>query len=99
MRPGTAEVLAMNAGVSDPVANAVNQWIGSSFHRGVLSDGSYGRIGCAETVADGVHWFACVLATGPLPVQGGSSGAGLPDTSTHALPAAITSSRWRHSPE
>lgn len=98
MRPGTAEVLAMNAGAGDPVAHALGQWIGSSLHRGILSDGSYGRIGCAETVDDeGVHWFACVLATGPLPAQAGA-GAGLPDTS---LPrSAVTGgSRWRSMPE
>lgn len=94
MRPGTAEVLAMNAGVADPVAHAVNQWIGSSFHRGILSDGSYGRIGCAEAVDDGVHWFACVLATGPLAAQA-SGGSGLPDTSVQPPSALATASRWR----
>ena len=98
MRPGTAEVLAMNAGVTDPVARAVNQWIGSSFHRGILSDGSYGRIGCAETVDDGVHWFACVLAPGPLPAQAGS-GSGLPDTSLEPPSAFATASRWRVVPD
>lgn len=82
MRPGTAEVVAYNTGVADPVANAVGQWIDSDLHRGILSDGSYGRIGCAETVANGTHWFACVLAAGPLPAQGTASGSsGLPDTS------------------
>jgi hypothetical protein len=99
MRPGTAEVLAMNAGVADPVAHALNQWIGSSFHRGILSDGSYGRIGCAETVDDGVHWFACVLATGPLPAQA-SGGSGLPDTSLHAPSRALApASRWTVIPD
>lgn len=97
MRPGTAEVLAMNVGVTDPVAHAVSQWIGSSFHRGILSDGSYGRIGCAETVDGDVHWFACVLATGPLPAQAGtaSGGSALPDTSLQAPSALATGSRWR----
>jgi hypothetical protein len=79
MRPGTAEVLAFNEGAANPVAHAVGQWIGSSFHRGILSDGSYGRIGCAELVADGTHWFACVLASGPLPAQP-AMGVALPDT-------------------
>jgi hypothetical protein len=74
------------------VAEAVSQWIGSTFHRDILSDGSYGRIGCAELVADGIHWFACVLATGPLPAQA-APGAALPDTS---LPAPRSwSSAWR----
>lgn len=99
MRPGTAEVLAMNAGVANPVAHALNQWIGSTFHRGILSDGSYGRIGCAEAVDDGVHWFACVLATGPLPAQA-SGGSGLPDTSLQPPPSALTAAcRWRAVPE
>ena len=93
MRPGTAEVLAMNAGVANPVSNAVGQWIGSDFHRGIFSDGSYGRIGCAETVADGVHWFACVLAAGPLPAQGGGSTVALPDTAFATRPLAATA--WR----
>lgn len=96
MRPGTAEVLAWNEGVANPVANAVGQWIDSSFHRGILSDGSYGRIGCAELVAAGVHWFACVLAGGPLPAQRGS-GVALPDTSL--LPAfSPIGVRWRAVP-
>jgi hypothetical protein len=94
MRPGTAEVLAWNEGSANPVAEAVSQWIGSTFHRGILSDGSYGRIGCAELVAGGVHWFACVLAAGPLPAQAAPGGA-LPDTS---LPAPRSwSSAWRWS--
>ena len=87
MRAGTAEVLAFNAGQASPIANAMNQWIDSPVHRAILSDGSYGRIGCAEAVVAGTHWFACVLAAGPLPAQGGSA-AGiasgtmlLPDTS------------------
>ncbi|HEX7171643.1 MAG TPA: hypothetical protein VF365_03425 [Candidatus Limnocylindria bacterium] len=101
MRAGTAEVLALNAGVANPVAHAVNQWIGSSFHRGILSDGSYGRIGCAETVADGIHWFACVLAPGPLPAQGGSGSGGtsLPDTSVPQPLVFASGSRWRAMPD
>jgi hypothetical protein len=98
MRPGTAEVLAFNEGALNPVASAVGQWIGSTFHRGILSDGSYGRIGCAELVSDGIHWFACVLATGPLPAQAAPAVA-LPDTSLprpFALPAGA---RWSAVPE
>lgn len=102
MRPGTAEVVAWNEGAANPVASAVGQWIGSSFHRGILSDGSYGRIGCAELVADGVHWFACVLATGPLPAQGGSAaGSGsvaLPDTSVQP-PVTHACARWSAIPD
>jgi hypothetical protein len=94
MRPGTAEVLAFNAGVADPLANAVGQWIDSDFHRGILSDGSYGRIGCAELVADGTHWFACVLATGSLPAQGSGGTSVLPDTGMVAPRHALA----RHGP-
>lgn len=87
----------MNAGVADPVAHALNHWFGSGLHRGILSDGSYGRIGCEEAVDDGVHWFACVLATGPLPAQAGSA-AGLPDTSLELPSTPATASRWRSCP-
>jgi hypothetical protein len=99
MRPGTAEVVAYNSGVANPVANAVGQWIGSDLHRAILSDGSYGRIGCAETVAGGTHWFACVLAAGPLPAQGGTLSSGssaLPDTRM-AHPTVSVAARLRPS--
>jgi hypothetical protein len=81
MRSGTAEVIAYNEGFPDPVARVVSGWRASPGHHGILSNRDYGRIGCAEVVADGVHWFACVLTFGelppaPAPVQ-------LPDT---ALP-------------
>lgn len=87
--------------MANPVAHALSQWIDSSFHRGILSDGSYGRIGCAEAVADGVHWFACVLATGPLPAQAGSAsgGAALPDTSVPTRVVLATGARWRAAPD
>jgi hypothetical protein len=67
MRTGTAEVLAWNDGVANPVVAAVASWSGSALHRGILSNASYGRIGCAEAVDGTTHWFACVLAAGPLP--------------------------------
>ncbi len=67
MRSGTAEVLAYNEGFPDPVARVVVNWASSPGHHGILSDPSYGRIGCAERDVDGRHWFACVLAAGPLP--------------------------------
>ena len=103
-RPGTAEVLAWNDGAADPVAGALSQWISSDFHLGILSDGSYGRIGCAEAVVDGVHWFACVLATGSLPAQGGGSatlsgGVALPDTSAPPPRIESTASGWRFAPD
>jgi hypothetical protein len=68
-RPGTAEVIAYNEGFADPVARVVIRWGASAGHSAILSDPGYGRIGCAELVAGGRHWFACVLASGPLPAQ------------------------------
>ena len=68
-RPGTAEVLAWNVRVANPVGHVVSQWIGSPTHNAILSDRALGRIGCAEGIASGTHWFACVLAAGPLPAQ------------------------------
>lgn len=81
-RPGTAEVLGWNVRVTNPIGHVVEQWIDSADHNAILSDRSFGRIGCAEGIVDGVHWFACVLAAGPLPAQGAPVML-LPDT---ALP-------------
>ena len=81
MRPGTAEVLVWNRDVSNPIGAAVSQWIASPLHNSILSDASYGRIGCAETINDGIHWFACVLAAGPLPPQPARA-----NTTTFVLP-------------
>ena len=67
MRSGTAEVLAYNEGFPDPVGQVVSRWQASPGHNGILSNRDYGRIGCAEVVDDGVHWFACVLTFGALP--------------------------------
>jgi hypothetical protein len=85
MRAGTAEVLGYNSGYSDPIAEIVASWQASAVHDGILSDRSYGRIGCAERVVGGEHWFACVLATGGWTGGSGSGNAGaqvtgLPDT-------------------
>lgn len=67
MRSGTAEVIAYNEGYPQPIAQVVQQWARSPDHDAILSNSSYGRIGCAEEVVDGTHWFACVLTFGPLP--------------------------------
>jgi hypothetical protein len=69
MRSGTAEVIAYNEGFSDSIGRAVSGWQHSASHNALLSDPTYGRIGCAEVVSEGVHWFACVLAKGALPPQ------------------------------
>ncbi|HYI65775.1 MAG TPA: hypothetical protein VEW95_02510 [Candidatus Limnocylindrales bacterium] len=68
-RAGTAEVLAWNVRIANPVGHVVSQWINSPGHDAILSDRSLGRIGCAEGIVAEVHWFACVLASGPLPAQ------------------------------
>jgi hypothetical protein len=91
MRPGTAEVLGWNQGKADPISTAIVGWARSSLHHGILSNGSYGRIGCATLLDGGRFWFACVLAAGPLPAGATTVGAAgpvaaLPDTAT-ALPS------------
>jgi hypothetical protein len=78
MRAGTAEVLGFNAGMTDPVTAIIGQWTASPGHHAILSDPGWGRIGCAEVVADGAHYFACVLASGPLPARPSISPANLP---------------------
>jgi hypothetical protein len=67
MASGTAEVIAYNIGVEDPVGSVIGQWQRSGPHHAILSNREYGRIGCAELVAGGTHWFACVLTRGDLP--------------------------------
>jgi len=95
MRPGTAEVLAWNTNLPNPVGSAVTSWIGSPVHHGILSDSSKGRIGCAELADGATHWFACVLAAGPLPASAAVAPAvvlALPDTAMELdLPVAMPS--------
>ena len=98
IRPGTAEVLAWNSGEANPGGNAVQQWMNSPVHDGILSDSSYGLIGCAEVVSGAVHWFACVLAAGPLPAQSGSSVALLPNTAVLTDAGGAIGSRLRSWP-
>jgi hypothetical protein len=88
MRPGTAEVLAWASGVANPIAHTVGKWMDSPEHNAILSDRSWGRIGCAELVVDGTHWFACVLAAGPLPAAAAPAAPVLvlPDTAMPAEP-------------
>jgi hypothetical protein len=64
---GEAEVVGWNAGFDDPVTAMVDGWLRSADHRDIIVDPDYTRIGCAETVADGRHWFACVLSVGNVP--------------------------------
>lgn len=66
-RAGTAEVLGWNRHMPNPVTAVVAAWGDSGPHDALLSDSGYGRIGCAELVTGDTHWFACVLASGPLP--------------------------------
>ena len=74
------------SGSADPVGHVVSQWIGSPTHNAILSDRALGRIGCAEVIASGTHWFACVLAAGPLPAQPVMV---LPDTALPTNVAAV----------
>lgn len=69
MRAGTAELLGVNAGIADPIAAVIGQWTGSPDHAAILVDPRWGRIGCAERTVGGEHYFACVLAAGPLPAS------------------------------
>lgn len=83
-----AEVVAWNSGKADPVGAVVARWQASAGHDKILSNRSYGRIGCAEAVTGDTHWFACVLSSGPLPATtGGGTAPGpltLPDTALSA---------------
>ena len=91
MRAGTAEVLYSSTGYSNPVQPAIVKWAGSTTHNAILSNTSYGRIGCAATSSGATSWLVCVLAAGPLPAWSGSSGTVmvLPDTALAAPPGAV----------
>jgi hypothetical protein len=83
MRPGTAEVLGYNSGHPNPTSAVISAWQGSAAHNGILSDLALGRIGCAEVIVGGSHFFACVLAAGggqTSAVDPPAPAAGLPDT-------------------
>lgn len=92
MRSGTAEVLAWNQGIANPVAAAVASWTRSALHHSILSNTSYGRIGCAEAADGSTHWFACVLAAGALPAGSQPVGAAAPHV-VAALPDTAMSDR------
>jgi len=94
MRGGTAEVLYTITLGPNPVQTAVANWAASPVHHGILSDRSYGRIGCAEAVDGDTQWLACVLASGPLPagpVAGSASAPTvlLPDTALALPPTTV----------
>jgi hypothetical protein len=92
MRPGTAEVLYTSTLMPNPAQSAVASWMASPLHNGILSDRSYGRIGCADAVDGDTHWIACVLATGPLPPSEPSTLL-LPDTAIAARGPSATAGR------
>ena len=94
-RAGTAEVLGWNTGATNPVGHVVAQWIDSPTHNAILSDSSLGRIGCAEGIVAGVHWFACVLASGPLPAGAGPPVLFLPDTAMPGHHLGVPAGRHR----
>jgi hypothetical protein len=93
MRPGTAEVLYTSTNMPNPIQAAIAKWAASPVHNGILSDRSYGSIGCAEVVDGDTHWTACVLAPGPLPPSTGSTLVLLPDTAAAAPGPAIAAGR------
>ena len=101
MRPGTAEVLYNITRGSNPIQSAVANWAASPVHHDILSNRSYGRIGCAEAADGDTHWLACVLTFGPLPVGTGSttttSGTAptivLPDTAVAPPPSTVAHRR------
>lgn len=85
--PGTTyEVIAWNAGYADPVAEAVNQWMGSPDHRAILTDPTLNAIGCGSAYSGGRTYFACELihsagatpTATPLPTASPGSSAGQP---------------------
>ena len=93
-RSGTAEVLYTITLGPNPIQSAVSNWAASPLHHAILSDRSYGRIGCAEAVDGDTHWLACVLAAGPLPADAGSNSSSataftLPDTAVALPPASV----------
>ena len=94
MRPGTAEVLYTVTRGSNPVESAVAAWSRSPIHHDILSNRSYGRIGCADAVDGDTHRLACVLASGPLPAGSGTASVSaptfaLPDTAITQPPATV----------
>ena len=98
MRPGTAEVLYTLTRGSNPVESAVAAWSRSPIHHAILSNRSYGRIGCAEAVDGDTRWLACVLTFGPLPIGSGTASGtasgsaptlALPDTAMAQHPATV----------
>ena len=60
-RSNTAEVLGYNAGYTDPIRQVIRAWSQSAVHNAILSDHDLHRIGCAQRVVSGRHYFACVL--------------------------------------
>ncbi len=98
MRPGTAEVLYTVTRGSNPVQSAIAAWSRSPIHHDILSNRTYGRIGCAEAVDGDTHWLVCVLSFGPLPVGSGTASGStptfaLPDTAIDMRPATVTFGR------
>ena len=65
----TAEVLAWNQGMTDPVSTAVRQWLESPAHFAILMDPTLTLIGCGSvTTSDGRYVAACLLAAEPVEV-------------------------------
>ena len=70
----TAEVLAWNQGMTDPVSTVVRQWLESPAHFAILMDPTLTLIGCGSvTTSDGRYVAACLLSStntpAPQPVE------------------------------
>ena len=101
--PCCAEVIAWNSGAADPVAHVVDQWRGSPPHWAILTDPSYGAIGCAVSTGGARTYAVCVLAAAateqPAPAApaeaepnsggGAASPSGAPSTSATPPPAPL----------
>ena len=58
----TAEVLAWNSGMADPVGTVIRQWLESPAHLAILVDPSFVAIGCGSVTVNGAYYAACVLS-------------------------------------
>ena len=67
-RSDTAEVLAWNRGMDDPLAGFVDGWRNSPTHWAILSDPAWSHIGCAVAIGgDDRYYAACVLSSAARP--------------------------------
>src|SRR3972149_3975777 len=58
---GEAEIIAWNAGLSDPVGQFVISWSNSPDHAAILFDPDYQEIGCAVSASEGMTYGVCLF--------------------------------------